>query len=86
VFIDEPNATLRWSGYSEEKITSIDGPIFRAEFEVDSYEDLLKLQTEAVFTISKINEQVVTQEMDVFDLSYAVQIENLILADQDYLI
>ena len=73
--------SIRWSGYSETNLTNFDEPLLSITSRLPNIDAVKDKTGNVTLSISKIDENVVTTSMDLFDLNYSINMSELVITD-----
>ena len=73
--------SIRWSGYSETNLTNFDEPLLSITSRLPNIDAVKDKTGNVTLSISKIDENIVTTSMDLFDLDYSINMNELLITD-----
>ena len=74
---------MRWSGFVESEVSVYNEPILIIDAKVDDFNAIKDKFGDVSLSIAKISDGVVTSQMDVLNLSYDINLSDLILTAYD---
>ena len=80
---DASSDVVRWSGFVESEVSVYNEPILTIDAKVDDFNAIKDKFGDVSLSIAKISDGVVTSQMDVLNLSYDINLSDLILTAYD---
>jgi len=81
---DASTGILRWSGISLDEPSSLGDPLLTIEFNVDDFAAINEVNDSVSLSISKISDWDITEDADIFNLSYEVDLTGLLLTPIEF--
>jgi hypothetical protein len=83
---DAATGIVRWSGISLDEPDILGDPLLTIEFNVEDFSAINEVVDNVSLSISKISDWDITENVDIFNLSYEVDLTGLLLAPLEFTI